>query len=95
MKSLRFGRRGVIASLLALAATFSLLAPTNVTAQSDPLPSWNEGKETRGTRGPSCGRLGSSLRVKQVPIGAAKSGFNRWAPVVSTERYPIKWYCCH
>ncbi len=43
MKSLGFGRRGVIASLLALAATFSLLAPVTVAAQTEPLPSWNEG----------------------------------------------------
>ena len=43
MKSVRLGRRGVIASLLAFAATFSLLAPTTVAAETDPLPSWNEG----------------------------------------------------
>ena len=43
MKSLGFGRRGVVASLLALAATFSLLTPVIVAAQSEPLPSWNEG----------------------------------------------------
>jgi hypothetical protein len=43
MKSLRFDRRGVIASLLALAAAFGLLAPLPVAAETDPLPSWNEG----------------------------------------------------
>jgi hypothetical protein len=46
MKSVMFvvnpSRRGVIASLLALAAS-GLLALTTVAAQADPLPSWNEG----------------------------------------------------
>ena len=36
-------RRGAIASLAALAATLSLLAAIPVAAQTDPLPSWNEG----------------------------------------------------
>ena len=36
-------RRGVTASLAALAATLSLLAAIPVAAQTDPLPSWNEG----------------------------------------------------
>ena len=36
-------RRGVIASLFAFAATLSLLAAIPVAAQTDPLPSWNEG----------------------------------------------------
>jgi phosphoglycolate phosphatase-like HAD superfamily hydrolase len=33
----------VIASLAALAVTFGLLLPTAASAQSDPLPSWNDG----------------------------------------------------
>ena len=36
-------RRSVIASLAALAVTFGLLLPTAASAQSDPLPSWNDG----------------------------------------------------
>jgi phosphoglycolate phosphatase-like HAD superfamily hydrolase len=36
-------RRGLIASLAALAVTFGLLLPTAVSAQSDPLASWNDG----------------------------------------------------
>ena len=36
-------RRGVKASLAALAVTLSLLAAIPVAAQTDPLPSWNEG----------------------------------------------------
>jgi phosphoglycolate phosphatase-like HAD superfamily hydrolase len=36
-------RRGLIASLAALAVTFGLLLPTAASAQSDPLPSWNDG----------------------------------------------------
>ena len=47
MTSLNFvvnpGRRGVIAAFLGLAAAFILLAPVTVAAQTDPLPSWNEG----------------------------------------------------
>ncbi len=37
------GRRGVIAAFVGLAAAFSLLAPATVAAQTDPLPSWNDG----------------------------------------------------
>jgi hypothetical protein len=37
------GRRGVIAAFFGLAAAFSLVAPVNVAAQTDPLPSWNDG----------------------------------------------------
>ena len=36
-------RRSMIASLAALAVTFGLLLPTTASAQSDPLPSWNDG----------------------------------------------------
>ena len=36
-------RRSVIASLAALAVTFGLLLPAAASAQSDPLPSWNDG----------------------------------------------------
>jgi hypothetical protein len=36
-------RRGLIASLVALAVTFGALVPTTASAQSDPLPSWNDG----------------------------------------------------
>ena len=36
-------RRSLIASLAALAVTFGLLLPTAASAQSDPLPSWNDG----------------------------------------------------
>ncbi len=36
-------RRNLIASLAALAVTFGLLLPTAASAQSDPLPSWNDG----------------------------------------------------
>ena len=47
MTSLNFvvnpGKRGVIAAFLGLAAAFILLAPVTVAAQTDPLPSWNEG----------------------------------------------------
>jgi haloacid dehalogenase-like hydrolase len=37
------GRRGLIASLATAAVALGLLLPTTVAAQSDPLPSWNEG----------------------------------------------------
>ena len=47
MTSLSFvvntGRRGVIAELVGLAAAFILLAPVTVAAQTEPLPSWNDG----------------------------------------------------
>src|SRR6476620_8490769 len=36
-------RRSLIALLAALAVTFGLLLPTAASAQSDPLPSWNDG----------------------------------------------------
>lgn len=36
-------RRGLVASLAALAIAFALLAPTAASAQSDPLASWNDG----------------------------------------------------
>ena len=36
-------RRSVIASLAGLAVTFGLLLPIAASAQSDPLPSWNDG----------------------------------------------------
>ena len=36
-------RRGMIASLAALAVACGLLAPVSATAESDPLPSWNDG----------------------------------------------------
>jgi phosphoglycolate phosphatase-like HAD superfamily hydrolase len=36
-------RRSLIASLAALAVSFGLLLPTAASAQSDPLPSWNDG----------------------------------------------------
>jgi phosphoglycolate phosphatase-like HAD superfamily hydrolase len=36
-------RRGLIASLAALIVTFGLILPTAASAQSDPLPSWNDG----------------------------------------------------
>jgi phosphoglycolate phosphatase-like HAD superfamily hydrolase len=36
-------RRGLIASLAALAVTFGLLLPTAASAQPNPLPSWNDG----------------------------------------------------
>ena len=36
-------RRSLIALLAALAVTFDLLLPTAASAQSDPLPSWNDG----------------------------------------------------
>jgi hypothetical protein len=47
MKSLRSmanpSRRGVLVLLAAFTVTFGLLGPTVVAAQTDPLPSWNDG----------------------------------------------------
>jgi hypothetical protein len=37
------GRCGVIAAFVGLVAAFSLIAPATVAAQTDPLPSWNDG----------------------------------------------------